>query len=53
MAFVIAPDPRWVEFVASFIRSFAPEYLPYFRSLPVVAVREDGTVMDDPARVWL
>jgi len=53
VAFVIAPHPRWADFVAGFIGLFAPEYEPHFRSLPVVVVSSDGTVIDDPARAWL
>lgn len=51
VAFVIAPDPRWANFVAELIDGFAPDYAPYLRSIPVVTVASDGTVISDPARV--
>ncbi|MGH8241685.1 MAG: hypothetical protein ACREXP_32335, partial [Steroidobacteraceae bacterium] len=53
VAFVIAPDPRWAEFIADFIASLAPEYEPYFRAAPVVVIRANGSVIEDPAHVWV
>lgn len=53
VGFVIAPDPRWADFVAGFIGDIAPDYEPYFRNIPVVAVASDGTAISDPAGVWV
>jgi hypothetical protein len=53
VAFVIAPDPKWADRIAGFVGSFAPEYEPYFRSVPVVVVSSDGSVIDDPTHIWI
>ncbi len=53
VAFVISPDPSWQGFIASFIEGFAPEYVPYFLSIPTVVVSADGQNIDDPERVWI
>lgn len=53
IAFVIAPDAGWVNLIADFIDAFAPNYVTYFRAIPVVVVAPDGTAISDPHGVWV
>lgn len=54
LAFVIAPDPRWQSFVASYIGNHAGElYEREFDRIPTVVVAEDGNVIEDPHHIWI
>jgi hypothetical protein len=52
--FLIVPDPRWQEFYASWIESWAgAEYATVFAAIPAIVMDQAGNLLREEAGIWV